>query len=272
MSETTCRETEDGYLLNGEHFDLCDDQECRGCFPCVPRSDHGETLGHCTARRRCVVHVPDGELTCPRCLAKTRGHISDLVRMDALMPEEAEERGVNSEAANLAGPAPDTTDDIRAYANRQSSIAMGRVDGKVEATARHPLNVLGWYEMAIREDYDHPSTLRITVDRAAEYLNEQLQRFANDPEQDFPEFVQSVQQCRAHMSAVLHDHDQGDRANVGCFDCKGSLERRLTNKGFEDVWTCRRCDRVYTYAEYNFALRARLEENRGNEAAAKEPA
>ena len=81
-------------------------------------------------------------------------------------------------------------------------------------------------------------------------------------EAPFEDFARDVRRCRSHLENVLHDENQGDRANVGCFDCGGDLERRLTAGGFEDHWTCRRCRRRYTYAEYNFALRAALEQDR----------
>jgi hypothetical protein len=40
-------------------------------------------------------------------------------------------------------------------------------------------------------------------------------------------------------------------AQAGCGQCDQG--------GFEDHWTCGGCKRRYTYAEYNFALRANLE-------------
>ena len=48
-------------------------------------------------------------------------------------------------------------------------------------------------------------------------------------------------------------------AKMACSDCDQG--------GFEDVWTCQRCLRRYTYAEYNFALRANLEAQQQEEPA-----
>jgi hypothetical protein len=93
-----------------------------------------------------------------------------------------------------------------------------------------------------------------------------LTDLARDPEQDINEFARDIRTCRAHLESVLHDQPKGDPANIGCFECGSGLERRLTDTGFEDHWTCKGCRRRYTYAEYNFALRAALEES------SKEPA
>lgn len=175
------------------------------------------------------------------------------------MPPEAIHRGAHSEAAMLAGPALDTADDIAAYGYRQRSIVAGRATGVLESTGQHPLNVLGTWEQMLREDYDQPSDEQMTVSSCVAYLDGQLNRIAQDEHQDFAQFVREISACRSHLEAVLRDHAMGDRAGVGCFDCGGQLERKLTTSGFEDRWTCRDCERRYTYAEYNFALRAALE-------------
>jgi hypothetical protein len=253
-----CRATSDGYYTD-EHLDDCNGVGCRGCWPCVPVSAHGDPLNHCTARAKCSNHVEPGTLSCPRCVGRTRDALADIERLAADMPGEALERGVNSEAAMLAGPALDTADDIAAYGYRQRSIVAGRVLGAIEHTGRHPLNILGTWEQMLREDYQQPSRERMTVATVVAYLDGQLDRLAQDEEQDFGQFVREVTACRSHLEAVVRDHGMGDRAGVGCFDCGGQLERRLTTRGFEDHWTCRDCRRQYTYAEYNFALRAALE-------------
>jgi hypothetical protein len=179
-----------------------------------------------------------------------REALRDIERLDALMPREAEHKGVESEAANLAGPAPDTTDDIRAYANRQSSIAMGRVEGEAEDTDKHPLNVLGWYDMAYREDYNQPTTERITVARAVTYLEGQLDRIANDPEQDFGLFTHDVYACRAHLEAVIHDSRTPERSRVPCLDCGTRLERRYHDDAKNDDHRCPKCKRTYGAGEF----------------------
>jgi hypothetical protein len=39
-----CRATSDGYYTD-EHLDGCTGVGCRGCWPCVPVSAHGDVLG-----------------------------------------------------------------------------------------------------------------------------------------------------------------------------------------------------------------------------------
>lgn len=58
----------------------------------------------CTARPTCGKEVAPTELTCPACLARTRQDLAQIVDLAALMPEEAEHAGINSEAAALSGP------------------------------------------------------------------------------------------------------------------------------------------------------------------------
>ncbi len=59
----------------------------------------------CTARASCGREVAPTELTCPVCLGRTRTDLAAIVDLYGLLPAEAEHRGVNSEAAVLAGPA-----------------------------------------------------------------------------------------------------------------------------------------------------------------------
>lgn len=251
-----CRATPGGYVLPGQHGPGCTGSPCPSCAPCEPVSPSGDPLAHCTARRRCNGHVAPDRLTCPRCLGLTRRALTDLERLSQLMIGEAIVKGVNSEAANLAGPA----DPEGWQARREDAERQGYADTLAKDDPGHPLNVLGRWDIRLRDRYDQPTRLRLTVPRSAAYLRSQLGRFSEDPGADFPTFVAEVFSCRAHAEAVIRDHGAGDRANIGCFDCQGTLERRLTASGFEDAWTCRDCARRYTYAEYNLALRAALEE------------
>lgn len=94
----TCRRTSDGPMLPTHRHD-CDKAGCEGCQPC--------TDDHCQARERCLEHVGPTELTCPGCIGKTRRDLAQIRELSALMLGEAVARGVNSEAAMLAGPAAD---------------------------------------------------------------------------------------------------------------------------------------------------------------------
>lgn len=255
---------------NGAESDPGAPETCPGCLPCP------ET--HCVVCRRS--HALGA---CPECIAATRDDLAAIRLMCGALPTEVKHRGVNGEALMLLGP----TADLEARQYAEASYLAGRlpegwletIHGKKCPTLRnepclgcgkdgeprldgelHPLTVLGTWEIVYRDRFDQPSDLRITIARAGDYLARWLHRFAEDDEVPFEDFAQDVRRCRAHLEAVLHDQAQGDLANVGCFECGGDLERKLTDRhGFEDHWTCQRCRRRYTYAEYNFALRASLE-------------
>jgi len=76
---------------------LRDDEPCRV-------DDYGDPTRHCTARRSCANHVGPAELTCARCVGRTRGDVRRIVDLAPLMVVQAISGGVESEAAWLAGP------------------------------------------------------------------------------------------------------------------------------------------------------------------------
>jgi hypothetical protein len=264
-------------ILPGRHDDDCHGAgpgwhpplmwvDCTGCQPCLE--------SHCGVCHR--THAP---ATCPECTATQRDELDEIRRICGLLPAEARRRGVNGEAMMLTGPAANA----EAFGNHAMSALRGRLckchargqvcpayfdktcpdaaayleDARDEA---HPLWVLGTWENAWRDALDQPSDLKQTVARAADYIDRHLHEMAQRDEPDFAQFATELRGCRTHLQTVIHDENQGDPANVGCFECGAKIERKLTERdGFEDHWTCTRCHRRYTYAEYNFALRAQLE-------------
>ena len=249
-------------IVMGEHYDHCPQEGCAGCWPCTAR--------HCVSCG--IAHADTAHPnTCAKCLGYVREDLTQIAEMTGVMPAEGAHRGVNAQAVALAGP----TANPEAWRHRAMSAMFGRVDSAYLEDCwdeRHPLWVLGTWADVWRLHLDHPTAARVTVPRAWRYLNEHLSRMAQEDEPDFGQFVSEVRGCRSHLQSVLHDQAQGDRANVACFDCGGTLERRLMERkqhasdhrrdtgGFEDFWTCDKCQRRYTVAEYNFALRAKLEE------------
>ena len=158
----------------------------------------------------------------------------------------------------LLGP----TSDPEAWRNRAMSAMRGRIDAAYLEDCRdeqHPTWVLGTWDQLWREELDHPTEQAATLPRLVDYLDQQMTYMAGRMEPPFEDFARDLRGCRGHLQNILGDQNQGDRAGVGCFECGDDLERRLTEAGFEDVWTCRGCRRKYTVAEYNFALRASLE-------------
>jgi len=231
-------------VLPGRHLDECA-EGCSGCLPCPER--------HCGTCSRAHAAV-----TCAECVATVRDDLAQIRLMCGALPAEVEHRGVNGEAMMLLGPAANA----EAWSNRALSATLGRVDDAYLEDCRdeaHPLWVLGTWSEVWRDHLNQPTDMTITIDRAGDYIDRHLHEMAEVDEPDFAQFVGEVRGCRGHLQTILSDQNQGDAANIGCFECGAKIERRLTERGFEDVWTCRGCRRKYTYAEYNFALRAELE-------------
>jgi hypothetical protein len=191
-------------------------------------------------------------------MAETRETLREIGRLCYALPEEVEHRGVEGEAMFLLGPAADP----EARGHLEASVRAGRISPDYLADAigeTHPVWVLGTWEMAWRSELEHDDGDKVTLAEATRYLDEHMSQMGAWPWIPFEDFARDLRRCRTHLEAVLHDSDHGVRANVPCFDCGGDLERKLGKAGFEDTYTCRRCRRVYTIAEYNFALRASLE-------------
>lgn len=233
-------------VLKGRHAEGCVSEICWGCLTC--------TEPHC---RVCGVAHDEG--ACPECRAGTREALHDIARMCDALPEEVEHRGIEGEAMFLLGPAADP----EARGHLEASVAVGRVPIDYLADAigeTHPVWVLGTWQMVWQDALDHETDdARVTLVEAVDYLDRNLTYMAGYQHVPFEDMARDFRKCRTHLESVLHDQRQGDRANVGCFDCRGDLERKIGATGFEDHWTCQRCHRRYTQPEYNFALRAAIE-------------
>lgn len=191
-------------------------------------------------------------------MAETRDALHDIARKCGALPAEVEHRGVHGEAMMLLGPAADP----EARGHLEASVATGRVtpDYLAEAVGEtHPVWVLGTWDMLWRDALNHDTADLVTIEQAVDYLDRTMTYMGGFPHLPFEDFAHDLRRCLTHLDSVLHDQAQGDRANVGCFTCGRSLERKLAKDGFEDFWTCQGCRRRYTYAEYNLALRAELD-------------
>lgn len=179
--------------------------------------EYGDPTRHCTARRSCSVHIGRDELTCPRCIARVRASLRRIPMLAALLMPVAVAAGtIETAAAALAGPAAQpgawTARRIAMRSHLSAWEGLGRITEQQhlharqimdESDDRHPLNVLGAWDLMIREDYDHPSRARVTVTNAADYLDRQLSRIANDPEQDWALLSSEVRKCRRHLEEVV---------------------------------------------------------------------
>lgn len=210
------------YFTRKAHRPDCVDSECRGCVKCVGR--------HCTARTNCTWHIDASELTCGRCIAAVRRDLGWIGDLSALMLTQAMADGLESQAANLAGPT--------AYYPKFSArrrIAKRWIEARIpferweQAQAallddddeHHPGVVLTRWEAMLREDYRHTTTA-ITLRTSLAYLDRTLHRVAHDDAQDFPLLRSELKKCRQHLEAVLHNDTNRDRG-APCPTCLTAL-------------------------------------------------
>lgn len=227
----TCR-----YDRDAEDYLTPDGTPCR-------RDDYGDPTKHCTARRNCANHIGRDELTCARCIARARADLRRIPQLAALMLPVALDTGVDSEAANLAGPAADP----EAWSWRKIAAKQGRawhVSLVEDDDDFHPYTVLGRWDLMIREDYDQPSDVPVTITNAAAYLDRTLHRIAQDDEQDFPLLARELRRCRSHLEAAMSDSRASERG-APCPECSanGALVRLVREYGHwcEDL----DCERIH---------------------------
>lgn len=214
----TCRydREQDAYLADGE--------------PCK-RDTYGDPTYHCTARRTCSQHVGKGELTCARCLGRTRIDIRQIALLSTLMLPMAIGDGANSQAADLAGPAADprSVAAIRLYVQGHAT-HLYRTEKITEATFDkilgtlpdedewHPYSVTTRWQMMLSEDYRHPLPGRLTITTATAYLERHLNKTAQDPEQDFPLMARELRKVRSRLETALHNSTEPERG-APCPEC-----------------------------------------------------
>ena len=200
------------YFTKERHRIDCADPECRGCVTCPGR--------HCTARKSCTWHLDPSEQTCGRCIGEARTELGWVVSLSALLLTQALGDGLESEAANLAGPATDP----EAWSWRKAAARAGgawHLSLIEDDDEHHPMRVLGTWERMIREDYGHDTDAPMTLAGAADYLNRNLHRIANDDEQDFPLLKRELKKCRQHLEAVIHNDTRRDRG-APCPTCRSA--------------------------------------------------
>jgi hypothetical protein len=158
-----------------------------------------------------------GELTCGRCLNRTRSDIRQIVQRAALMLPEAMVVGVDSEAANLAGPAADP----EAWSWRKVAAKQGvawHLSLVEDDDDWHPYTVLSRWGQMLSEDYrlDRPDAWTLT--NAADFLTRILHRVAHDEHQDYQLLAREMTKCRTHLEAVMRDSQAPERG-APCPDC-----------------------------------------------------
>lgn len=201
---TTCR-----YDKTTADYLTPDGEPCR-------TDEYGDPTRHCTARRTCSMHVGHGELTCARCVGRTRTDLRQIVNLHAMMLPEAIQRGsVECEAASLAGPAADPVVTSWRRIDRARTTGGTIGDGTDEAD---PTDLLGTWQLMLSEDYGHDLPDRITLATAAAYLERNLHHVAQDERQDFGLLRDELRRCRSHLEAVLRNSRTPERG-APCPEC-----------------------------------------------------
>lgn len=214
---TACRyDRETGKHQTREHRPDCVSNTCRGCQPCT-HDDDGNPIRHCRVRTRCVSHLGWDEYACPTCLGKIRDNLAAITDALTLMPAEAEERGVNSEPANLAGPHAD-------YVTAQWRLVNADRAGQSveELDMRDPYTCLTFCEREIREHLGHDDITLVspTIPKAASYIAWALTDLAHDEEmtRTLESVLGHTSRLRGHIEAALRDSRTPERG-IPCPEC-----------------------------------------------------
>lgn len=234
----SCRfvSTTEPRVISGRHQDpcRCDDREL-GCLEC--------TETHCVICSR-----NHARAACTDCLGAAREDLKAIADLCHALPAEAVEKGVQSEAMMLLGPAADP----EAWRNRAASALFGRVDDAYLEDCRdelHPTWVLGTWEQIWRDFLDHQTDTPFTHSGGIHYLDMQIGYMAEQLDPAFDEFARELRACRGHLEDVLRDGIREERG-APCVQCERPMVRT------EDHWECRKCHRKVTEAEYRFAVGA----------------
>lgn len=270
-----CRYDRDAKMhLTREHKAECIDRACRGCRPCT-HDDNGNPVRHCRARNRCTSHLGWEEFTCPECLGKVRGNLTAILDALALMPDEATERGINSEPANLAGPHAD-------YVTAQWRLVNADRNGESvdELDMRDPYTCLTMHERTIREDMGHDGITLVspTIGSAATYLAWVLTDLARAEDQTIAlaSLLADTAVLRGHVEAALRDSRAPERG-IPCPACveaerdaprlvrhyshwcwETDCEQQHYDDASGDVWRCPNCAAEWSHADYEHRLATRL--------------
>lgn len=226
----SCRyDAEHGYLLS-THWPACTTIGCLGCLPCTHDEDGTETR-HCvggSVKKPCGRHLGASEpFVCQRCIGRVRGDLHKIEQLAGLMLPEAIDHGrLRSTAAELAGPAADPRrirDRRIALRTRIFAELSGEQQDKAleaipDEDQWHPYSVLGRWDMMLREDYDQPTVLRVTIGRSVAYLVGVLDRVALDPDQDWRLFAGDLARTRQRLETA-RGNGGGLEAGAPCWLC-----------------------------------------------------
>lgn len=203
-----CRRLDGAHYATKAHTPDCVAHECPGCKPCPRR--------HCPACGPQAHHLDPLETICPRCIGQVRTNLQAIENRSTELLDEAIHTGLESEAANLAGPAPHP---IRTLWRRVNATNHGRSNADPTITVEdwdmlHPYTCLAVWEMWLREDFAHDEgNTSHTLTSARSYLDWVLTDLAKsaDHTEVFTDLARDIRRLRNHLEVTLHDSRAPER-------------------------------------------------------------
>jgi transposase-like protein len=226
-----------------EHFDACEDDGCRGCWPCIRRhcDDCGKT------------HV-DG--VCAECIGKTREAIHDIFDLCAQLRADVTSgrRWLDAIAALGSGS---TDAKGRAWARERGDDVSHALDESWKDPTPPLVLLVSWEDcwrdyLGHTPDPDKPATIGTAVD----YLDQQMTYMATRVDDvPFGDFAREVRRLRAQLEGIVHD-ERRLQTGTPCLHCRHPLERIEGRVGVLDRWRCPKCKKEYDEQAYSNALAA----------------
>lgn len=240
----TCHRGPHGQRYKGPRHPETHDE----CEPC--------SATHCQVCRS--RHLDGDAQTCPQCVGVIRADLRAIAALTVYLPQQAAYGGSHGhlEAAKPI-PGGDATV-LMAWGGTGTTSS----PDESPADPIPPLLLLSQWEDDFRAQHRHPGGPRATMPSVTGYLHKHL-TWAAQHHPAIADFATDLARCRARLENVLRHGDRDDTAAAPCFDCAGRLVRKTTPTGRADHYTCRRCRRDYTVAEYWLALRVALEDEAG---------
>lgn len=120
---------------------------------------------------------------------------------------------------------------------------------------RHPLWVLGTWDIAVTEHLEHGErTMRVTVSRAAAYLDANLTDLARHEDFGFDEMASEIATCRAYVEQVLSVAAYEQRG-APCPACgKAQLVKHHGHTALGDHWRCPKCAQQWSDQDYRIKV------------------
>lgn len=240
--------------VKGEHYDACEGDTCRGCWPC--RADH------CVVCRRehCDTAHP---FTCPSCVGDVRDDLDLLDDMHARLHGEAEVRSMSGdhEETVLGG---DAMVMLAMRFREQTGLAAdGDHSHESESDPVPTLLTVATWEDCWRDHLGHGTTQEASVTDAVTYLDLMLSHMAQDRALPFEDFVTDIRKTRSRLEDILRD---GIREETGapCPTCRArgddnppALHKehvKADTTGASDKWRCKRCKSWWGEADYRLRV------------------